>query len=185
MYPTVGAAFESNTFGTLIFGDTALTDAGTASAGIIGTGGNALGVSYSGANGATPDNTNFPNITVQGVTYDNGTLTQGTADRIVVGLTTSLIVGRVDWAADGTNDTLRLYEVQDPAAALPTEFTTMTADLNQSLFNVVSLAEGQTSAFDEIRLGTELADVLPVIPEPSSLALIGLSALGFLRRRRS
>ena len=46
---------------------------------------------------------------------------------------------------------------------------------------------------DEIRVGTEWADVTPifpdvvVIPEPASMALLGLCALGFamVRRRRA
>ncbi|QTN32096.1 PEP-CTERM sorting domain-containing protein [Akkermansiaceae bacterium] len=39
-------------------------------------------------------------------------------------------------------------------------------------------------AFDEIRIGTEAADMFSVIPEPSSAALIGLSTFLMLRRRR-
>ncbi|MCC5830323.1 MAG: PEP-CTERM sorting domain-containing protein [Phycisphaeraceae bacterium] len=38
--------------------------------------------------------------------------------------------------------------------------------------------------FDEIRLGTSFAAVTPWIPEPASLALLGISGLVLLRRRR-
>jgi len=37
---------------------------------------------------------------------------------------------------------------------------------------------------DEIRIGTTLADVIPV-PEPASVALLGLGGLMLLRRRRA
>jgi hypothetical protein len=38
----------------------------------------------------------------------------------------------------------------------------------------------------DVRIGTTFADVTPfnAIPEPASLALLGLGALAFLRRRR-
>lgn len=53
----------------------------------------------------------------------------------------------------------------------------------------INLTAGNTGTnnfyrMDEIRWGTTLDDVLPVIPESSAAALLGLAGLGFLGRRR-
>lgn len=179
--PVGNGGFATNSFGTLIFGSDGLSGgSGGGAAPIIGTG-SALGVSFADTN----DNSgNFANMQIQGVTYNGGTLTQGTADRITVGESTTLIVGSIEWAADGADDTLSLFNVLDPTAPLPAAFTTLTADLDQSTFDVVSIGDAQTSVFDEIRIGTTVEDVLPAVPEPSSTLLIGLSSLVLLRRRR-
>jgi hypothetical protein len=73
-----------------------------------------------------------------------------------------MIVGRIDWAANGTDDVLTLYNIIDPEGALPTALTTITADFDQSAFNIVSTAQGQTEVFDEIRFGESFEDVVPV-----------------------
>jgi len=44
--------------------------------------------------------------------------------------------------------------------------------------------DGDNTLVDEIRIGTTLADVIPV-PEPASVALLGLGGLMLLRRRRA
>lgn len=174
------AGYATNTYGTLVFGDTALSGGSGGASAPMGAGGNAIGVGFAD----TSDNTgNFDNVQVQGVIYSGGTATQGTADRIVVGTNTTFIVGRVDWAASGTDDTLTLYSVTDPAAAfLPGPFTTLTADLNQSTFNIVSIGDAQTAIFDEIRFGTELDDVSPfgitTSPAPTIAASSGLIEVG-------
>lgn len=46
----------------------------------------------------------------------------------------------------------------------------------------VNLDAGDAPQFDELRIGTTLADVIPV-PEPASLALIGLGAIALIRRK--
>lgn len=169
------AGFPLNTHGTLIFGDTALTGGSGTAPAPIGAGGDAFGVSFDGIDG------DFANTEIQAVSYVGGVIsTDGT---LVVGDNISFIVGQIDFAADGTDDTLTLYNVTDPSAPLPTAFATLSADFDQSTFNVVSIGDAQTSIFDEIRFGTSLADVTPV-PEPGSLALLGLGGLAMVRRRR-
>lgn len=173
------AGFATNTWGTIVFGDTALTGGSGVGPAPIGAGGNAIGVGFRGGNGLS-----FDDLQIQGVVYDGGTASTTTdAASPTIGSDTVLIVGSVQWSASGTDDILTLYNVIDPAAALPTAFTTLTADLDQSTFNVVSIGDAQTSIYDEIRFGTELIDVL-AIPEPTSASLVGLAFLGFLRRKR-
>jgi hypothetical protein len=93
------------------------------------------------------------------------------------------IVGKIDWVANGGSDTLTLYNVTDTTAALPTAFATITADIDNGNINTLAFAGEQIGAFDEIRIGTELADV-GVVPEPSSTALLGLGGLALILRRR-
>jgi hypothetical protein len=62
--------------------------------------------------------------------------------------------------------------------------TTSTFDIDEN--SLTTLAVGITragNAYDEIRLGDTFADVTP-IPEPSAMALLGLSLCGLVRRRR-
>ncbi|WP_145286633.1 PEP-CTERM sorting domain-containing protein [Pirellulimonas nuda] len=171
--------FAGNTYATLVFGDTAFADASSNSA--PANTGNALGVGFVG----TGAGTDFSLIEVQGVAYAGGTLS--TDGPLAVGDTTSFIVGKIDFAANGSSDTLTLYNVTDPGLALPAAaFATLSVDLDQSGFNLVSIADPMTSVFDEIRFGATLADVTPArpIPEPSSLVLLALGGLVGLRTYR-
>lgn len=148
--------YALNSHGTLILGDTELTGGSGTMASPIGANGNAVGVGFAG----TPSTPGlFENVEMQGVTYEDGVLTENIDERIVAGSNTVMVVGKVEWAANGSNDTVTLYHVVDPAAGLPTAFSTMEVDLNQSTFNVVSIGDSQTSVFDEIRFGTSPTDV--------------------------
>lgn len=56
-------------------------------------------------------------------------------------------------------------------------------DVDQSGLDTFSIARQVNTAYDEIRIGTTLDDVLGV-PEPSTAILLGLGGLAMLRRRR-
>ena len=155
----VGDGQHGNTFGTIVFGSQQLNATGSGAnngAGIgIANNGDAFGVGFGGTNGS------FDTAMVQGVSFENGNLMQSIADREVVGANTTLLVGKIDWAANGSADTMTVYLVDDVASPLNEVLTTMTIDVDQAQFDTISIADGQTSAFDEIRFGATLDDVLP------------------------
>ena len=52
-----------------------------------------------------------------------------------------------------------------------------------SIMNMYS-HQNNTMIYDEIRMGLTQADVMPVVPEPTTMILMGLGAIGLLKRRR-
>ena len=54
---------------------------------------------------------------------------------------------------------MTVYSIADPTAALPAPFATMTADLDQSLFDSLAIGDKQRAVVDEIRFGDTAADV--------------------------
>jgi hypothetical protein len=91
---------------------------------------------------------------------------------------------------DNSDDVAKLWVNPDPATFDPSA-TTPTATVvggditNTGIQSIIVRQTGgepTTLSIDEIRVGTEAADVI-VAPEPSSLALIGVAAAGLLRRR--
>ena len=158
---TVGG-FATNSYMTFILGDAELLNGEGWNAATIAAGGNAIGVGFAGTTEGL-----WENMRVQGVTYKDGAYTENTAQRIVTGDTTVLIVGQVEWAANGTNDVIKLYNVLDPKAPLPTAFSVMEEDLDQTAFNVVGVGDAQTSIIDEIRFGTSY-EAVTYAPTPKN-----------------
>ena len=109
---------------------------------------------------------------IQTLAYDNST-TAILVDTGVDASTVKLIAGKITWAASGSNDTLTLYEVTDLTSEPTTPIATVTADLDQSFFDLVVLQHNyNTATFDEIRIGTSYNDVVgrsdPMDPSPGN-----------------
>ena len=75
--------------------------------------------------------------------------------------TTKLIVGKIEWNANGTDDVLSLYNVTDLSVEPTTPIATVTADLNQSNFDTTAIFHNVAGAsFDEIRMGTSFGSLV-------------------------
>lgn len=118
--------------------------------------------------------------------------------------TTTLFVFSAQFNPAGTDDVFTLYsfDVGDPlnidpdllSGTLPSaNVSTISQDFTaaeQASFGTLSITETQGGEFDEIRLGTSIDKVLPgtafaaVVPEPSSLVLLGPLGFGIAARRR-
>jgi len=101
---------------------------------------------------------------------------------------TSLVIGRIDWSDSG-NELVSIWV--NPAdfssvAALGVATSTASDEVDNfgQFYPRNANATAGQAIYDEIRLGTTLADVTPV-PEPSSLAFLASAGAGlFLLRRR-
>ena len=138
---------------TFLFGTDAIADPGATTPTITG-GGEGLGISFL---------MNNSGASLTALVVDGGTSSRSTGSiGPFLGNDLLFIAGRIDWAANGNNDMLNLYNIADPAAALPAPFATMTAVLDQSLFDTLAISDKQRAVVDEIRFGTTFADVMGV-----------------------
>lgn len=103
---------------------------------------------------------------------------------------THLVIVEVQWSTTG-NSHVNMYVDPSIVGGILPATPSYSFDLNQGDGTIplpaiaqIRLEQSGGSQIDEIRIGTELSDVVAV-PEPTALALIGLSASLGLRRRRA
>lgn len=101
------------------------------------------------------------------------------------------LVMQVNWNPDGIDDEVYIYDLTEesllsvplPGSAIASYTMNFSAAEQASIDNL-AISESQISYIDEVRVATTYAEVIG-IPEPSSLALLGLSGLLVARRRRA
>lgn len=107
--------------------------------------------------------------------------------------TIKLLIGHLDFGGGSVSgDLFSFYEYQlsgtDTIAGGSLSLVTSidNVDVDEAGLDTISIARQVNKAYDEIRIGTSLDDVLGLtaVPEPSAFVLIGLAGLALLRRRR-
>ena len=111
------------------------------------------------------------------------------ASNVVVDGTTHLLVAQIDYGAGaGGQDRVRLYIDPTPGLSAPDVAPAIDVSTTRSAsFNQVRIQAGSGASpvdFDEVRMGTSYAGVTPAVPEPATLGLFAVAALGMLARRR-
>jgi hypothetical protein len=113
-------------------------------------------------------------------TLEVGGTASSTTKNAVVGQT-NLFVLRFDFT-EGV-DPVRLYINPQPGSPEPAVANASQINLDVNLINQVSLTGPGAFSFDELRVGSTFADVLPV-PEPSTIHLVVLVAYSLVCRTR-
>ena len=169
---------NNNRFGTFIFGDTELFAGGSFPNGNMNGAGQGFGVGFRTDNDGVAVGGSGSANAVAFINSDSATVDVGSFVPVLQsGGThhdTMLIVGKIIWNPDGTPDELFLFNITDVSMGEPDEedaIASLTADLDQSTFDRISFWDTGTSIFDEVRIGTSFASVVP----ESELAIVALS----------
>lgn len=98
-----------------------------------------------------------------------------------------LLVAHVTNFVDGQSASVNVYVDPDLSGDTLPVTSSYSFNLNASLAPITALRAEQagSASIDEIRIGTELSDVVTVVPEPASLGLLGLASTLLMRRRAS
>lgn len=135
-------------------------------------------VAYDGTTGTRVVGTNGLPITV--VNGGSNTATSNVA--------VAMIVAEFSFnTGAGGADVFNLYAVTDDGGLDAGDLVlidTIEADVDEATLSTLSLTRQVNVNYDEVRIGTTLNDVLGV-PEPTSLALLGIGGLIVARRRRA
>jgi len=137
-----------------------------------------------------------------GVSTNGGNNSAVSTSTPVAANSTVLLIGKFSLGTGGSNGEFRLWAFNNPNQvtlggadlADGTAMATLTGQTVESVvgntgmsFRTLIIRPGTGAGqaeLDEFRFGTTFADVTP-IPEPTSLAAIGLGAAGLLKRRRN
>jgi len=160
----------------------AIGTAGLSTTATLGAGQSAVGMSISRNNRPTASYWNNGIASGAKVATQNLTFSTGSSH---------LIVGQIIWGAG--SETINLYlpgtDLVMPLAAYDTVTTSSNIDQHVTGYSVISFGGKNATAtpqgIDEIRFGASYDDVIGVVPEPGSLALLGLGGLLIARRRRA
>lgn len=98
---------------------------------------------------------------------------------------THLLVAHVTNFVNGQNATVSVYVDPDLSGGVLPGIPSYSFVLDSSVqpISAVRVEQSGSASLDEIRIGTELSDVVTVVPEPASLGLLGLASTLLLRRR--
>ncbi len=159
-----------NENGTFVFGSDALAAGTTDGTLPTITAGEGIGVHLSGSGGGGT-------IDIFAYTIDEGVAAKsiGKIDNTNTTVNTFLVAGKVEWAPNGSDDSLWLFNVSDPLSEEPAEataFATVTADLDQSQFDTLGMANRQISSVDEIRFGLSFEETMGREPLRGSVMIV-------------
>lgn len=111
---------------------------------------------------------------INALAFDGSTTPTVVTSTFNPGTETSLIVGKINWKADGTPDELFLFNVTD-LSVQPGEGAAIASitnlDFSQSAFDTIAMWDTNNAITDEIRFGTTFGDVVgninvdPTLPE--------------------
>jgi len=142
-----------------------------------------------GLNGSDLQAVAYDGTTGTRVVGENGlpiTVVNGGSNTDTSNQEVNLIIGEISFNT-GTNgaDVFNLWNAADDGSLDAGDLTlidTIEADVDESLLNTLNLTRQVNVNYDEVRVGTTLSDV--IVPEPASLALLGIGGLMMLRRRK-
>jgi hypothetical protein len=136
---------------------------------------NLRAVAYDGTTGARIDGTQDLPISV------------GPGGDTLNGPNVVMVLGEISFnTGTGGADVFKLYNVADDGTLDAGDLTlidTIEADVDESTLSTLNLTRQVNVNYDEVRITTTLPEALG-IPEPASVALIGLGGLVMLARRR-
>jgi len=137
---------------TFLLATGAVDDPSAATMGVAG-GGEGIGIAF------LPDN---GGASLTALVVDDGVSSRSTNSiGTFSGNDLLFIAGQIDWAPNGSDDTLTVYEITDPTAALPpASFATVAADLDQSQFDTLAIGDKQRTIIDEIRFARTFEEVM-------------------------